>query len=174
MTAHLDTLISDVRELAELVRKEQRPSKRLQDAALKAKAHAMQAERWQQAAMPVQMGLIGDTPTEPIRVPYSDAGASLQAAKGVIDSGSAKRHRQYCLHLLNLSMIGRTCDGIEGDFEKAWPGRSWHSTVSARLNDLEGDGLAIREGKRKTRSGRLAGIYRITPAGREALRRESE
>lgn len=172
MSQHLDQLIADVRELAELVRKEHRPSKRLESAALKAKAHAMQAERWQSAAAPVQMGLIGDTPREPIRVPYSDTGASLQAAKGVIETGSARKWRRWCLVRLEQAAHGCTCDDLVALADKH-TGRSMHSSISARLNGLEGDGLAVRQGERATRSGRAAGIYRITEAGRETLRRES-
>lgn len=64
----LQTLIADIRELAELVRQERRPSKRLTKATNVALCHAIQAERHLEEPGAVRTGLLGDTPPAPVKV----------------------------------------------------------------------------------------------------------
>ncbi len=126
------------------------------------------AEAWSEAGAPVQRDMF-PTPTDPIKVAYSDTNHSLKSAKGVIESGSAVKWRRWVLFRIKEALDGRTCDGLVSVAERHMPNRSMHSTISARLNELEGEGLLKRAGERPTRSGRNAGVYHITTKGLEAL-----
>lgn len=138
----------------------------LRDALTAARASVRTARARSLQSASVQRPLFDDTPKEPVRVPYSDTGHSLEAAAGAAKSGTAKKWRRWCLDHLVQQANGATCDELVSLADRL-TGRSMHSNISARLNGLVGDGLAFVEGSRRTRSGRRAGVYRLTSKGRE-------
>ena len=141
----------------------------LRDALTAARASVRTARARSLQSASVQRPLFDDTPKDPIvRVPYSDTGHSLEAAGGVAKSGTAKKWRRWCLTHLGREANGATCDELVSIADRL-TGRSMHSNISARLNGLVGDGLAFVEGSRRTRSGRRAGVHRLTNKGRDEL-----
>ena len=85
---------------------------------------------------------------------------------GKLDKGKAKS-RHEALIMKKLYWAGdKTCDEMCAHFEWSNPSIPWHSTVSARLHDLEVKGLAVRTKTRKrTRRGGLAHTYTLTQTG---------
>lgn len=87
---------------------------------------------------------------------------SREAAQVPMSVASAKRIR--VLRYIDV-VNGATCD--EGEVVLGMT----HQSLSPVLNWLERRGFVERAGeRRRTRSGRMAAVYTITPAGREALR----
>ncbi len=99
-----------------------------------------------------EAGMLGETYRgRPGFVAGSDT--SEEAANSMI--GPAQAWRQKVYDLVKARETGYTCDEIEA--EQGWP----HTTVSARLRELELRGLLIKTPeKRRTRSGRKARVYR--------------
>lgn len=168
MSIHIDQLVEGFERLEKELRREH-TSARVKAALVVMRSRVDEARRWQEQSGPVQREIFDDT-EKIVRAPYSDRGNSLDAASGTIVSGAAKRLRRWCL--VRLEQGSHTSDELEAHLEKIRPGRAWHSSVSARLNGLVGDGLALVDGKRKTRAGRDAGVYWISAKGVEFLAKE--
>jgi predicted ArsR family transcriptional regulator len=85
---------------------------------------------------------------------FTPARASREAAESITD-----KQRLYRLILAHLERVGSaTCDECEQDLDMS------HQTTSARFTELRAKELIEPCGKRKTRSGRNAVVYRVTEA----------
>lgn len=85
-------------------------------------------------------------------LPHCRVDTSVQAARS--KRTHANQDRVRILERLAVLANGATSDEIEARLEMR------HQTASARLHDLEADGLVVRTGRtRRTRSGRLARVY---------------
>lgn len=65
------------------------------------------------------------------------------------------RMRAMIYALIKLAPLGYTCDEIEQAFGLR------HQTASARLRELELSGHLRKTDQRRTRSGRMARVYRV-------------
>lgn len=162
MSKHVEQLIADIRELEKAIRKHPCRLRKLEPIAAKALAHAIQAERWHKAAQPMQMGLLGDTPTEPIPVPYvSGSDTSTQAAAKQSRSGNARRDTMRVLAALEKRP--QTATELRKTLNLE------HQTCSARVSEAVNK-LGWCYYSQAKRAG--AAVVCLTPRGREVLAKE--
>lgn len=164
MSRHVDQMIADIRELEAAIRKHPHRLHKLEKLSAKALAHAIQAERWQNQAMPVQMGLIGDTPREPIPVPYvSGSDTSTKAAAHQAKSGKARRDTFRVLAALETRP--QTAKELQEHLGLE------HQTCSARVSEAVNKlGWAYYSEAIRDR----ARVVCLTGPGREALRQHRQ
>ena len=85
---------------------------------------------------------------------FTPAQASREAADSITD-----KQRLYRIILAHLERVGdATCDECEQDLQMS------HQICSARFVELRDKGLIEPAGKRPTRSGRNAVVYRVAHA----------
>ena len=84
---------------------------------------------------------------------FSSATSAMAAASLSPDHLSRMRAMIYAI--IKIAPAGYTCDEIEVAFKLR------HQTASARLRELELSGHLVKGDKRKTRSGRMARVYRV-------------
>lgn len=89
--------------------------------------------------------------------PYSSPDTSKEAAESLSTPTLSKLRRMVLTRIQESGTKGMTCDALEVALNLS------HQTCSARVNELEGIGYIKWEGKRPTRSGRNARIYRGDP-----------
>lgn len=168
LIARIDSMVYEVERLSTIPR-------RLRDEITASKAVVRVARHYIDRCADVQVGMFGDTPTEPAHVPYSDTDHSLQAAGKFAKSGSGNRYELDVLEL--LAHRPRTCDAACEWFEKRHKARTgekegMHATISPRFVGLKKKGHIFEDGSAKTRKDCSAGIYHISKEGRERLARE--
>lgn len=95
----------------------------------------------------------GDQPAPDITSNYHGGNENSKAAWHHGASKDAKNKGNHILFIIETSN-GITCEEIED--RTGWK----HQTVSARITKLKKDKLIIEVGKRKTRSGCKAAIYK--------------
>lgn len=173
MSAKLDTLIEDVREIAALLRREPRVSARLQAAVDRASGHAKEAEQWKAAAAPVQRSLFGGpSPVTPRSIPSGKHENSASASRSVARSRSDVSYKIRVMLMASERLI--SSDDVEEwlqsrDAKEGKPPRSYHQSISPRFTELRDAGIIVACGKGRTRMGEVCDKYRLTPKGAEAL-----
>lgn len=114
-----------------------------------------------QALKPLLVDLDGDAPAN---ATYT----SIAAAKS-LPAGGLRRNVLRCVYWATRSMLmpGLTTDALEVRLGRM------HTSVSSAVNYLVNHGLLEKAGVRqKTRQGRLAETYRLTPLGERLLAEE--
>lgn len=87
-----------------------------------------------------------------------------RAAAQAIASASGSIRMRVLEYIERLGPSGATCDEVEAELGLR------HQTAAARLRELETGGYVYTDGKRPTRSGCNAQIYRVTQQGMDAVR----
>jgi len=161
-THHLQSLCASVDDLERAINRLSHVPKFLRDAITTAKGRRIAAARWAEATAEVQSELFGSTPPSGL-IPTGQTETSLEAAYFQSKSGKAASDRQKILFA--ISIRPRSVDALERDLGMS------HQTCSARVHGLNKDGLIVDSTRRqRTRAGRQAIVWEVTPAGREAIK----
>lgn len=161
-TEHIHKLIDAIHHLEREANKSGRLTRGMQQALDHARITVRNAEEWGKRSATVQGELFTSTPPAGL-IPTGRADTSLGAAAFQAKSGKATSDRGRILHALARS--ASTTDSLEARLSMS------HQTCSARVHGLNKDGLIADSTRRqRTRAGRQAIVWEVTPKGREALR----
>ena len=161
-TEHVHKLIDALHHLERECNKLPRIPRPMQQALDHARISARNAEEWGKRSATVQGELFSSTPPAGL-IPTGKRDTSLGAAAFQAKSGKAASDRTRILSA--LARAPSTTDSLEARLALS------HQTCSARVHGLNKDGLIADSTRReRTRAGRQAIVWEVTPKGREALR----